>query len=238
VLKRVAVAYLQRNLKPSVNSVVVAAEQEREDGPPRRPPGRGPGEEQGKAEPGKVAFSGKKVIKWQAKDPNGDSMEYSVYFRGTEEQAWKLMEDEIKGTSHPLDSESFPDGTYLIKVVVTDSPSNPGDLALSHEKISDPFDIDNTPPKGVELQAALASDGRYVVTGRAEDAGSYVKGLLYSIDGGDWKPVFPSDQIFDSKMEHFSFPTEALAEGEHTIAIKAADAAGNVGTAKTVIAGE
>lgn len=238
VLKRVTVAYLQRNLKPSVDSVVVTAEQEREEGPSRRPPGRMPGEEPGQGESEKVAFSGKKVIKWQAKDPNGDSMEYSVYFRGTEEQAWKLMEDEIKGTSHPLDSESFPDGTYLIKVVATDSPSNPGDLALSHEKISDPFDIDNTPPKVVELSSAPAGDGRYVVTGKAEDAGSYVKSLVYSIDGGDWKPVFPSDQIFDSKMEHFSFPTEALKEGEHTIAIKAEDAASNVGTAKTVIAGE
>jgi hypothetical protein len=238
VLKRVTVAYLQRNLKPSVDSVVIAPEQEREDGPPRRPPGRGPGEEPGQGESEKVAFSGKKVIKWQAKDPNGDSMEYSVYFRGIEEQAWKLMEDEIKGTSHPLDSESFPDGTYFIRVVASDSPSNPGDLALFHEKISAPFDIDNTPPKVVELNAAPAGDGRYVVTGKAEDAGSYVKSLVYSIDGGDWKPVFPSDQIFDSKMEHFSFPTKALKEGEHTIAIKAEDAAGNVGTAKTVIAGE
>jgi hypothetical protein len=43
------------------------------------------------------------------------------------------------------------------------------------------------------------------------------------------------DQIFDSRVESFSFATDALAEGEHTIVIKASDAAGNIGAAKTVI---
>jgi len=191
--------------------------------------------EEGQDEPEEVPLSGKKVIKWQASDPNGDSLEYSIYFRGAEERNWKLLEKELKNTSHPLDSESFPDGTYLIKVVATDSPSNPRDLALSHEEISDPFDIDNTPPKVTELQTVSAGDGRYVVTGKVEDAASYIKEIVYSIDGGDWKLVFPSDQIFDSKVENFSFPTEALAAGEHTIVIKASDAAGNIGAAKTII---
>jgi hypothetical protein len=237
VLKRVSVAYLQKNLKPSVGSVAITAEQERGEGPPRRPPDRGSAQG-GQRESEKVPLSGKKVIKWQAKDPNDDSLEYSIYFRGAEEQNWKLLEEEVKTTSHPLDSESFPDGTYLIKVVATDSPSNPKDLALSDEEISDPFDIDNTPPKVADLQTASAGEGRYVVTGKVEDATSYVKGVVYSIDGGDWKLIFPSDQIFDSKMEDFSFPTEALTAGEHTIAIKATDAAGNVGTAKTVFSGQ
>jgi sugar lactone lactonase YvrE len=238
VLKRVSVAYLQRNLRPSVRSVVIAAEQqERGEVPPRRPSDRGSREE-GQGEPEKVPLRGKKDIKWQASDPNDDSLEYTIYFRGAEEKNWKLLEKELKGTSHPLDSESFPDGTYLIKVVATDSPSNPKDLALSHEETSDPFDIDNTPPKVTELQTVQAGDGRYVLTGKVEDTASYVKEILYSIDGGDWKPVFPSDQIFDSKAENFSFPTEALAEGEHTIVIKASDAAGNIGAAKTIIPAE
>jgi hypothetical protein len=234
VLKRVSVAYLQKNLKPSVRSVVIAAEKENGEGPPRMPPDRGSGQErQSKSE--KVPLSGKRVIKWEAKDPNGDSLEYTVYFRGTDEQSWKLLKKELRKTSHPLDSESFPDGTYLIKVMATDSPSNPKDLALSYEESSDPFDIDNTSPKVAELQAASAGDGEYAVTGKVEDAASYIKGIVYSIDGGDWKLVFPSDQIFDSKVESFSFLTEALAEGEHTIVIKASDAAGNIGAAKTVI---
>ena len=74
-----------------------------------------------------------------------------------------------------------------------------------------------------------------MVTGKVEDAASYVKRIQYSIDGGDWKPMFSSDQIFDSREEHFSFSTEALKAGEHTIAVKANDAAGNVSTSSTII---
>lgn len=234
VLKRVSVAYLQKNLKPRVKSVVIAVEQEASEGPPRRPPERPPSQERPRQSE-KVPLRGKRVIKWKATDSNGDSLEYTVYFRGVEEQNWKLLKKEIKSSSHKWDSESFPDGAYFIKVVATDSPSNPKDLALSHEKISEPFDIDNTPPKVVEVKAMSAGDGRYVITGNVEDAASYVKGIRYSIDGGNWKLIFPSDQIFDSKVENFSFPTEALTEGEHIIAVKASDAAGNVKTAKTMI---
>jgi len=235
-LKRVSVAYLQKNLKPDIGAVTIGSEQkERSEGPPIRPPSRGPnGEERGN-NPRQVPLSGKKTIKWQARDPNGDSLEYSLYFRGLGEQNWKLLEEELRKTSYPLDSESFPDGAYLIKVVATDSLSNPKELALSYEEVSDPFEIDNTPPMVVELKAQAAGDKKYTVTGKVEDAASYIKSMVYSVDGGDWELVFPSDQILDNKVEDFSFSTEVLADGEHTIVVKASDAAGNVGSAKTVI---
>lgn len=234
ILKRVSVAYLERNLKPSVESVSIGSEQKRNEGTPSRSSSSGSGKERPQKSE-QVPLSGKKAIKWKATDPNSDSLEYTVYFRGVEEQSWKLLEEELRGTSHPLNTESFPDGAYLIRVVATDSPSNPLNMALSDEEISDPFDIDNTPPKVMELQAKPAVEGRYVVTGKVEDAASYIKRIQYSIDGGDWKPMFSSDQIFDSREEYFSFSTEALTEGEHTIAVKANDAAGNVSTSRTII---
>ncbi len=183
----------------------------------------------------KSPLNGKRTIKWQAKDPNNDQLQYSVYFRGTEEQTWKLLKDEVKSTSYSLDTESFPDGKYLIKVIATDSPANPKDLALSGEYISEVFTIDNTPPKIYDLQANLIGNGSYLVTGKVEDEGSYIKNIFYSVDGSDWKPILSSDQVLDSKIEHFSFPTEMLSSGEHTVAIKSTDAAGNTNTAKTTI---
>ena len=236
ILKRVSVAYLQKNLKPSVRSVVIA-EQERNEGPPRGPQvGRPGNKEQDESE--KVPLRGKKTIKWQTKDPNGDLLEYSVYFRGAGEQNWKLLEEELKGTSLPINTESFPDGTYFIKVVATDLPGNPADIVLSDEKVSDPFDIDNTPPAVSELTTESAGGDRYVLSGRVEDAASYIKRLQYSIDADDWRLVFPADKILDSRVESFSFHTDALKTGEHTIVIKVTDAAGNVGTAKTVMTAE
>ncbi|MFC1717893.1 two-component regulator propeller domain-containing protein [Candidatus Poribacteria bacterium] len=236
VLKRVSIAYLQRNLKPSVRSVTVAAEKQGNEGPPRVPQGRG--DEEGKGNPEKVPFRGKKAIKWQARDPNSDSLEYSVYFRGAEEKNWKLLEEELRGTSLPLNTGSFPDGTYFIRIVAIDSPSNPTETALSDEKVSDPFDIDNTAPTVTGLKTSSAGAGRYVVTGEAKDAGSYIKGVVYSIDADNWRPIFPADKIFDSRAEIFSFPTDALKSGEHTVVIRVSDAAGNIGTAKTIISAE
>ena len=237
ILKRVSMAYLQKNLKPSVRSVVIAAEKERNDGPPRGPQGSRPGNK-GQGESEKVPLRGNKTIKWKAKDPNGDSLEYSVHFRGAGEQNWKLLEEELSGTSLPINTESFPDGTYFVRVVATDLPDNPTNIVLSDEKVSDPFDIDNTPPMVSELETTDAGSGRYVVSGRVEDAASYVKKIQYSIDADDWRLVFPADNILDSRMESFAFPTEPLKAGEHTIVIKATDAAGNVGMAKIVMTAE
>lgn len=238
VLKKVSLAYLQRNVKPAFRSLTIGAEQERGEGPqgppvPVRRPSSNPDDES-QSESEKLPLSGKKVIKWQASDPNGDTLEYSVFFRGAEEQNWKLLKEELKGTSYPIDTESFPDGKYFFKILASDLPSNPKDIALSNEKISDLYEIDNTPPRVFDLQSVASANGIYVISGKVEDAGSYIKSLSYSIDGGDWKMAFPSDQVLDSKLEVFAFTTGALTAGEHTVAVKANDAAGNSGIAKTV----
>ncbi|MGB9595681.1 MAG: hypothetical protein ACPL7B_05320 [Candidatus Poribacteria bacterium] len=230
ILKRVSIAYLQKNLKPYFESVTIGSEQERPETQPRRPGADG---SQTKTET--VPMNGKKIIKWQAKDLNDDTLEYSVFFKGIDEQNWKLLKDELKTTSYQIDTESFPDGVYQIKVVASDSPSNPKDVALSEEEISDRFIIDNTPPIVLDLQANTSDNGKYIITGRAEDTTGYIKSMVYSIDGGSWKPMYPSDQVFDSKKETFSFPIDTLKTGEHTIVVKATDSAGNVGSAKTVI---
>jgi hypothetical protein len=234
MLRLVSVSYLQKNLRPYFESVTVGSDQEKPEGLPRRPglPGAD-GDEQGKSET--VPMNGKRVIKWQAKDPNNDALEYSVFFKGVEEQNWKLLKDELKVSAYPIDTESFPDGAYVIKVIATDSPSNPKDIALSEEEVSEKFIVDNTPPSVIDLQPSPVPDGKYIIVGRAEDAGGYIKSVVYSVDGGNWKPMYPSDQVFDSKKEVFSFTTDALKPGEHTIVIKANDSAGNVGSAKTVI---
>lgn len=235
ILRRISVPYLQRNLSPEVVMIDIVTEQERSEGPPRMPTQSRMQDADQESQMTKSPLNGRRTIKWQSKDPNNDQLQYSVYFRGVEEQSWKLLKDEVKTTSYPLDTESFPDGKYLIKVVATDSPSNPKELALSGEYISEVFTIDNTPPRISDLQSAPIGNNSYLITGKIEDTGSYIKSISYSIDGSDWKPILSSDQILDSKIEYFSFQTETLLLGEHTIAIKSSDSAGNSGSAKTVI---
>jgi ligand-binding sensor domain-containing protein len=234
ILKSISVAYLQKNLKPVIDSVTVTSEQDRPEAQQRRPPAQNPaGLSQGKDN---TPMSGKKNIKWQAKDPNEDTLEYSVYFRGEDEKNWKLLKGELKATSYPIDTESFPDGAYYIKVVAVDSPSNPSNMALSEEKISERFVVDNTPPVILDLKGELmTNETKYIISGRIEDNISYIKEIVYSVDGADWKPLSSIDQILDSKNESFLFVTEQLGGGEHTVVIKTTDSAGNTGSAKAVI---
>jgi hypothetical protein len=58
--------------------------------------------------------------------------------------------------------------------------------------------------------------------------------IQYSIDSGDWNPVFPVDLIFDSKEESFLLKIPYVPSEEHTVVINAIDAEGNVGSSRIV----
>ena len=59
----------------------------------------------------------------------------------------------------------------------------------------------------------------------------------YSIDGGEWVPIFPDDGLFDSPSETISLPLPDLKPGTHVLMVRATDAAGNLGTGDLVISG-
>jgi hypothetical protein len=177
-------------------------------------------------------------VSWQAFDPNGDRLRYHLYFRGEEEEEWKLLKEDLTNSSYTWDSQSFPDGTYLLRVEARDSPDNPEGQALAAEKISDPFVVDNTPPKVLQVKGRAVETSHCEVVGRAADELSPIKELWYSVDAGDWRALPVSDGVFDSPEEEFSFSTEPLSPGEHTIVIKAVDRANNVGVGKTIVRGK
>jgi hypothetical protein len=110
-------------------------------------------------------------------------------------------------------------------VVVSDERSNPREEALEHSLTSTPFLVDNRKPEllDVRINYPLAS-------GRARDSFSPISELAYSVDGGDWQPFAPKDGIFDDPDEEFSVKLPlSLAPGTHSLAIRAVDAADNVG---------
>ena len=51
------------------------------------------------------------------------------------------------------DTTTVPNGTYFVKIVASDAPSNAADGALAGEMDSAAFEIDNTPPQ-VTIQNA------------------------------------------------------------------------------------
>ena len=92
--------------------------------------------------------------RWAASDENGDSLIYTVEIRGVHETNWKLLKDKLREKYWSWDSTAFPDGEYRLRVTASDLPGNPPAEALSTSMVSDPFLIDNTPPRIASLAAS------------------------------------------------------------------------------------
>ena len=186
-----------------------------------------------------IQQKGYATVLWSAHDDNDDDLRYAVYYRGENEQDWKLLKDKLEQKFYSWDTTSFPDGAYYLKIVATDAPSNPPATALTEERVSERFEVDNTPPVidhlRTELSAARNTGSSIAVKFTARDTGSSVERAQYSLDGGDWILVSPAGNISDAPEEHFEFAITDPSFGEHTIAVRAYDRFENVGSAKTTV---
>jgi hypothetical protein len=171
--------------------------------------------------------------RWVAMDPNGDNMLYRVEIRGAGETEWKLLKDKVAEKYLSWDSTSFPDGEYRLRVTATDAPSNPPADAMTGQMVSDPFWIDNTPPKITGLTATRAG-GKLEVKWHAADALNDLAKAEYSLDGGEWAVAAPVGKLSDSLELDYALSLEAAA-GEHTVAVRVSDANDNMVVEKVVV---
>lgn len=178
---------------------------------------------------------GARSFQWQAEDRNADTLEYSIFYRALNEQTFRLLKDKLRENFYTIDGATLADGRYVIKVIATDAPDNPPGQKLTGERLSEPIDIDNTPPV-VKLvgQPQITRDSVRVVFS-VDDATGKVKKADASIDGAAWVPVFPDDGIADSGHETYSVDFGALGPGEHTISLRSFDGSGNVGTVSVTV---
>lgn len=257
-LSGVSVAYLRRNIAPAVEKVIVQAPgvsirsvpsppqqiqpaQLELPGPPTRqtrstnavpspappqPPQRVEPPPQGTAEPGA------RSVLWSADDGNDDTLVFSVYYRGEDESRWKLMKDALTEEFYTWEAATLPDGAYYIKVVASDAPSNPADLALKGENVSDRFEVDNTPPR-IQALAAAPRSQTVEVRFSAQDSYSPLKQAEYSLDAADWQTIFPVSRTTDTPQHNYVFRLEKLEPGEHTVVVRVYDRFDNPGLAKT-----
>ncbi|HKV36506.1 MAG TPA: hypothetical protein VJP89_19350 [Pyrinomonadaceae bacterium] len=173
---------------------------------------------------------GARSFQWQAEDRNSDTLEYAIYYRALNEQTFRLLKDKLRENFYTIDGATLADGRYVIKVIATDAPDNPPGQKLTGERLSEPIDIDNTPPV-VKLvgQPQITRDSVRVVFS-VDDATGKVKKADASVDGAAWVPVFPDDGIADSGQETYTVEFGSLGPGEHTISLRSFDSSGNVGT--------
>lgn len=172
----------------------------------------------------KIFKKGFRTISWEAEDPNKDKLSYSIFIKSEKDKEWKLIKSDYTDSIISLDTYVFEDGIYRVKVVASDILSNPANLALQDEKISQPFFIDNTPPI-VEGFSFKEISGKRQISFTAKDNITPIKEVYYSYELGKWFVVFPKDGICDSPTEDFLFE---ISLEKKDIVIKVVDTLDNI----------
>src|ERR1051325_4338043 len=187
------------------------------------------------AQPRRLYQRGARALQWQAEDRNGDTLEYAIYYRSLNENAFRLLKEKLRDNFYTVDGATLSDGRYVFKVVASDAPDNPLGQALMGERVSEPLDIDNTPPNVRALAEAQVTGDRVRVAFEVDDTTGMIKRSDLSVDGAAWRTIFPDDGIADSPRERYTLDLPLTGAGEHTISLRAFDASGNVGTTRVIV---
>jgi sugar lactone lactonase YvrE len=242
-LDEVTLSYLNQNLPPQIHSLNVSTSSERTGaagGTGNMPLGVGisvsGGPSVGFGATPQPTPSGKAPITlaWQADDPNGDPLVYTLYVKATDEREWHLLKDKIHQNNYLIDPTSLADGKYVARLVASDEEANPPKLERKSELLSAPFWVDNTPPD-VEVLKQVVTGFAADVQFAAEDSTSPLRSAETSLDGQEWRNVLSDDGIVDSRKETFTVKLSHLAPGEHILALRASDTSGNIGVGKAII---
>lgn len=187
------------------------------------------------APPRRLYQRGARSLQWQGEDRNGDTLEYAVYYRSLNENSFRLLKEHFRENFFTVDGASLADGRYVFKVVASDVLDNPQGFALAGERISEPVDIDNTPPAVRVASAPQITGDRARAVFEVEDSTGRIKRADVSVDGGAWHEVFPDDGIADSRLERYSVNLALIGDGEHTISMRAFDNSNNVGSISVTV---
>jgi len=184
------------------------------------------------------------TVRWNAHDENGDELTFAVWYRGLGEKNWRLLKDMIHDRYMSFDASQLADGRYEVRVVASDAPEHTDADALTGDATSTAFLLDTTPPVPGPLSATLVagSPGKLHVTFSAKDATSAIGRAEYSVDAGPWQYMEPVGKLSDSLEERYDFVAEVPAASspsadpsEHVVAVRIFDRAENAVSAKAVV---
>jgi hypothetical protein len=176
----------------------------------------------------KAERKGYQTVVWDAVDENGDMLIYSIAIRNENESQWRILKQDWEEKVFAFDTLSFPDGIYFIKIEAQDKPSNPPDIELKTEKISRPLVIDNSLPVIRNFQVARERN-TIKANFTASDSFSHIKEVQFLVRPNQWRIVFPTDGICDSREENFDFTVTLPADFDSMFTVRVEDAKGNIG---------
>jgi hypothetical protein len=238
-VRRVVAYYLPQNTATSVEDVTVELAT-RETQPTLKDAG---------AKPRSPLYK----VKWRTDNPDSDDTSFVLAVRRDGDADWRTLQTgkaPLTATTWDWNTETFADGWYRLRVTSSDAMANSPDRALEASRTSTLFVIDNTRPT---ITGLTVKDGKASAT--VEDELSIITELAFAIDDGPWQLGTTVDGIFDSTSESISLAipgltasagagstsatrpasasaisTAPLPRGTHTLSLRVADSAGNVGS--------
>ncbi|MEO8043131.1 MAG: hypothetical protein ABI646_11005 [Acidobacteriota bacterium] len=245
VLNEVSVAFLARNIAPEIlwiailpTNVGLIANPPIQIDPNIELSGLDPatfGVPNASVPPRRVYLRGARSFQWMAEDRNGDQLVYDIFYKEAGDSNYKSLRENVVENFLSLDGQTLADGRYTLRIVAKDLPENPPGRSLTGERISEPFDIDNTQPTVTASGAPqLTSTGARVVF-LASDKSSYLTSAEYSINGGEWMTVYADDGISDGPDERFTIDIPLTTAGEYSVTLRVFDSQGNAGNARVVV---
>ena len=246
VLTSVTAAYLQRNLRPQVRTITVhpagivfqkpfsTGDPELagfdDQSTPERKLAAAAGQQPGSSSAlGRRTYQkGLQTLVWKADDENDDDLVYDVLYRREGETSWKTLRKATGDAILVWDTTTIPNGTYFVKIVASDAPSNPSGTALAGELDSSAFEVDNSAPS-ITVSSVRVDRGRTIVTFDVRDDHSPIQRVEFSQDGQRWRGVFPVDGIADSRDEHYDLAVEGEL-GDRGLTLRASDSMNNSAT--------
>ncbi len=175
-------------------------------------------------EPGARTFS------WEAEDADGDALSFTLEIRRDSETEWFPLARGIEEDFFSWDSRAMPDGAYRVRLRGEDAAGNPDGRSFTATRVSEPFRVDHTPPRLVDL--SVRSRGRtYEVEFTALDPDGRVEAVEYALDGRTWRSVDPLDGVADSEEERYrvEIPLDGVPEAGGHLVLRVTDAFGNLG---------
>ena len=168
-------------------------------------------------------------LKWKIDNPDADDTAYTLEARRDGEANWRPIstgKTPLTAVTWEWNTETYQDGWYKVRVTSSDAAANSPDRALTSTYTSTMFAIDNTRPTIEALAITYPK-----VVARAIDAISTIAEMAFSVDDGPWQLGSTADGLFDDQTEELRIDLPiGLARGTHTLAVRVADAAGNVGS--------
>lgn len=135
-------------------------------------------------------------------------------------------------TTSPISFTAESQGAYAFSVRALDNAGNEEAEPSSAGSIEATTTVDTVEPDTTitPLSPDPTNDNTPTLSGTATDATTAIVLVEYRVDGGAWIAATATNGAFNELSEDYTFTTSTLADGQHTVEVRATDAAGNVET--------